>query len=72
MRSRLKVDGPNKIVYTLTTTATAEEWCQFRDALDNVARSAGAPDSVYHFRTQITDLLAQARKIYWPREEEGA
>lgn len=67
MQSRMKVEDPRKVIYTVTTTATAEEWEKFRDALDTIP---GPPYEVHHFRAQITDLLSQARKIYWPRQPE--
>lgn len=67
MNSRMCVETPGEIVYTVTTTATAAEWERFREALDFVAsKSLNVPDSVYHFRRQLDSLLAQARKIYWP------
>lgn len=72
MEMRMKVEDPGKIVYTLTATATAAEWDSFREALDFVAnKSVRVPDSVYHFRSQIDDLLGQARKIYWPAHDSG-
>ncbi len=72
MKSRLKAEEPGQIVYTVTTTGTAKEWEDFRDALDFVAnKSISVPDAVHHFRSQINDLLAQARKIYWPRVTES-
>ncbi len=71
MNSRMKIEEPGKIVCTITTTATAAEWEAFREALDFVAnKSVNVPDSVYHFKNQISELLAQARRIYWPSESE--
>lgn len=61
MRYRLKCENPGDIEYTLIVTATAKEWEEFRDQLANVYPS-------WKFSSAITDLLAQARKIYWPSE----
>jgi len=69
MKSRLCAEEPGKIVYKVTTIGTAAEWEAFREALDFVAmKSTKVPDAVHHFRQQIDDMLAQARKIYWPTE----
>ena len=69
----MKSEEPGKILFTVTTTGTAEEWESFREALDFVCqKSLNIPAPVYLFRNQITDLLAQARKIYWPAESESA
>lgn len=66
MKMRLKCEEPDKIVFTVTTTATAGEWSQFRDCLDEVVMKSLLPkDLVYAFRNQINDVLAQARRIYW-------
>lgn len=72
MKMRLKCEEPDKIVFTVTTTATAKEWEQFRDCLDeSVMRSLLPRDLVYAFRNQVNDVLAQARKIYWAAEPTG-
>jgi hypothetical protein len=70
MKMRLKCEEPNQIVFTVSVTATAGEWGHFRDCLDDFTMKSmiGNRDMVYAFRNQINDLLAQARKIYWPQE----
>lgn len=71
MKMRLKCEEPGDVVYTITTTATANEWERFRDRLDEIAmKSLGPLDEVHKFRRQVDDLLGQARKIYWPSESE--
>jgi hypothetical protein len=64
MKSRLKCEKPEQIEYTITMTATAEQWEQIRDDLEG-ARFHGPAGAL---RSQITNLLAQARKNYWPEE----
>lgn len=67
MDIRLKCETPQEIVYTITATATAGEWERFRDALDEASMKSLLPlTEVHAFRHRITDVLAQARKIYWP------
>lgn len=65
MQCRLKCEKPEDIVYTVTVTATAKEWEQLRDQLDKLGPALGWPART--IRDEIDDLLAQARKIYWPR-----
>lgn len=73
MKMRLKCEEPDNIVFTITATATAREWGQLRDRLDEVAmKSLGPLDQVHYFRSQIDNLLGQARKIYWPPEASEA
>ena len=72
MEMRLKCEAPGEIVYTVMVTATAKEWETFRDTLDETAmRSLKSLEAVHRFRSQINDLLAQARKIYWPTDSAG-
>lgn len=67
MDCRLKCEKPEDIVYTMSVTATAKEWEKLRDQLDKIG--ATIPWPVSTLRSQIDDLLGQARKIYWPRTE---
>lgn len=67
MQTRLKVEKPDEIEYTLTITMKAGEWGRLRDQLDASNLSTSYP--AYAMRRQIDDLLAQARKIYWPKDE---
>lgn len=69
MKMRLKCEDPEKIVFTVTATATAREWEVFREVLDEIVmKSMLSKELVYAFRSQVNDLLAQARKIYWASE----
>lgn len=69
MQFRLKCEKPGEIEYTLTATMTAAEWEKVRERLD-------AGNTPYYepggkLVSAISDLLAQARKIYWPESSEG-
>lgn len=64
MDCRLKCEKPGDIVYTLTVTMKADQWEKLRDQLDASSLSQSYP--AYNLRREITDLLGQARKIYWP------
>ncbi len=70
MDCRLKCEKPEDIVYTMSVTATAKEWESLRDQLDKIGTLVPWPAST--LRSQIDDLLGQARKIYWPRTETPA
>lgn len=62
MKCRLKCEEPEKIMYTMTITASAKEWESLRDQLSNKWPS-------WELSSQVTDLLAQARKVYWPEDQ---
>lgn len=68
MDVRLKCENPGKIEYTLTVTMPAEDWEKLRDQLEASRLTSSYP--TYMLKAHITDLLAQARKIYWPRTSE--
>lgn len=61
MNGRFKAENPNKIEFTLTVTATAEEWITLRDQLQEKWPSS-------RLSTMITDLVSQARKIFWEEQ----
>lgn len=61
MKTRLKVENPGDVEFTMTITMPAKEWEQLRDALQNKW-----PASALSCR--ISDLLGQARKIFWAEE----
>ena len=63
MKTRLKCENPEKIEYTLTITASTKEFEELRDQLVSKWPS-------FHLSEAVTDLLSQARKIYWHQEEE--
>ena len=62
MKTRLKCENPESIVYTMTITMTAKEWEDLREQLQQKWPSSRLSSS-------ITDLLAQARKIYWSEDD---
>lgn len=59
---RLKCEKPEEIEYTLTVTMKASEWEKLRNQLD--ANYTWPASDVVRY---INDMLAQARKIYWPK-----
>lgn len=63
MQFRLKCEKPEDIVYTMTVTASAKEWEGLRDQLKDAHPS-------WNLTSAINDLLGQARKIYWPKDED--
>jgi len=66
MECRLKCEKPGEIVYTMTITMSADQWCTLRDQLQEAKTNYIWPAS--DLVRQITDLLGQARKVYWPLE----
>jgi hypothetical protein len=65
MDIRLKCERPGDIAYTMTITMSAEHWDKLRGQLDQV-KDAWSSYPACDLREHITDLLAQARKIYYP------
>lgn len=65
MRTRICTDKPETIVFRLTIEATAREFEQLRDQLEN---QTAHPAS--EFKHALNDVLAQARKIFWAKEAE--
>jgi hypothetical protein len=61
MKTRLKCEDPDNIIFTVTLTASAKEWELLRDHL----RGGKWAPAVSILADQIDDLLTQARKIYW-------
>ena len=64
MEARFKVDKPGDIVFTMTLTMNADQWEKLRDQLDASSLSTSYP--AHRLRQNVSDLLAQARKVYWP------
>jgi hypothetical protein len=62
---RLKVEKPEAIEYTLTVTMKASEWETLREQLEEQPGGARSYPA-YTLVREIDDLLAQARKVYWP------
>lgn len=62
MKALLKCENPETIVYSMTITMTAKEWENLREQLQ-----AKWPSS--RLSSSITDLLAQARRIYWAEDD---
>ncbi len=67
MDVRMHCEEPGEIRYTLKITMTAKAWDALRDQLDGVHNGWLAPAG--DLRRHITDLLAQARKTYYPSPE---
>lgn len=76
MRTRLLVENPNDIVFTLKIEATTREFERIRDILDRVPSSQDGWPEAHSLVRQLNDLLAQARRIFWaedtPPTTEGA
>ncbi len=65
MRCRLGCEKPDDIEYTLHITMAAKDWEKLREQLQVNPRWEWPASEMI---AQITDMLAQARKIYWPAE----
>ena len=63
MECRLKCEKPEDIIYSMTITAKAKEWEELREMIED--KWPG-----FIIKNQITDLLSQARKIYWTENKE--
>jgi hypothetical protein len=61
MHTRLKVEQPGEVEFTMTITMKAREWEALYDELSN---KWPASTLSYH----ISDLLGQARRIFWSDE----
>lgn len=59
MDCRLKCESPEKIVYTMTITASAGDWERLRNQLKTEWPS-------WELVQQIDSLLKQARRVYFP------
>ena len=68
MDFRLKCEKPGEILYTLTATMTADQWEKVRERLD--AANAPPYEPAGQLTSAITNLLSQARRIYWPMQSE--
>lgn len=66
MKFRLKCESPADIEFTLMATMTAGQWEQVRERLDKGETKGYEPAG--QLISAINDLLAQARKIYWAKE----
>ena len=65
MQTRLKVEKPDDVEFTMTITMKATEWENLRDTL-----ATKWPASELSYR--ISDLLSQARKIFWAEARPDA
>lgn len=65
MRTRICTEKPETIVFRLTLEATANEFEQLRDQLENITAHPAS-----ELKYALTDVLAQARKIFWAREPD--
>lgn len=66
MKARFKMENPKDAEYTMTLTMTANEWEKLRNQLVEKWPSGSLSSA-------ISDLLEQARRIFWaePEVEEG-
>ena len=64
MKTSLKCENPDDIEFTMTITMSAEEWERLRDQLVTAYPS-------WRLSGAISDLLGQARKIFWTTDEEA-
>ena len=67
MEIRLKCENPGDIEFTIVATMKASEWEQVRDQLSQ--RMTQWPE--IKLVGAINNLLAQARKIYWPETPDN-
>lgn len=67
MDCRLKCEKPDEIEFTVTLTMKAKDWEKLREQFGRAQYDWPACDVV----RAINDLLAQARKIYWPKSPAG-
>lgn len=65
MECRLKCENPEDIVYTMTISMEAKHWETIRDQL-NAGQYYGVASDL---RCKISNLLSQAKKIYWPEDK---
>jgi hypothetical protein len=60
MTCKLKCTEPEQIKYTITMTATAEEWERLREEI--------TPKNNYVFCRTVSELLAQANQTFTTKE----
>lgn len=65
MRTRICTDKPETITFRLTIEATAREFEQLRDQMEGLTAHPAS-----ELKYALTDVLAQARKIFWAREPD--
>lgn len=65
MDVRMKCEKPGDIEYTVTITMKAGDWERLRDQM----AKADYAWPLSTLKSHISDLLGQARKIYWPQNE---
>lgn len=70
MNFRLKCEKPGDIEFTLVATMTADEWEKVRERLDEGNTPHYEPGG--KLVNAISDLLGQARKIYWPTQDSAS
>ncbi len=64
MEGRFLANEPEQIVFTMKITATAKEWEELRDQLAQKWPSS-------RLSNMITDLLSQARKVFYEEKSGG-
>lgn len=66
MRCILCTDKPDEITFRLTIVATVKEFESLRDQLERITAHPAS-----ELRYGLTDVLSQARKIYWGKESDS-
>ena len=67
MGTRFTAESPDKHDYTLTMTLPLKDWLQVRDQICGNRAYAPWPSST--LADAISDMAAQAKKIYWTESE---
>lgn len=69
----MSMEAPSEVEFSLTLVGTAAEFEALGDALQ-CGRWTGPQDPapIKTLRVELTDLLVQARKIFWPKVRNDA
>jgi hypothetical protein len=62
MEARFMIENPDEVKCTIKLTMTVKEWTELRDQLANKCPS-------WDLSRIITNLLSQARKVYYAENE---
>ena len=61
MKARFMIEQPDEVQATMKITMTVKEWCELRDQLQSKWPSS-------RLSLAITQVLAEARKVYYAPE----
>ncbi len=62
MKARFMMESPDAIEATMKITMTMKDWCDLRDQLQEKWPSS-------RLSNMITNMLGQARKVFYPERE---